>query len=336
MELVNPAPPPGVELIKGEWPRVRMGARDGASAGPTGVPWVDSNGWLIRLAAARRPDTRIWVEADPPEKSTVIPAEAHVLAVADAAAYGAQWVSRAVTPESLAAMRFFDAHAEWRGWRPRASLGILSDFAGANEFLSQELLNLTARLHEPYRILIKSKSDAAALRGLKAVVYPDGDPPAGPLRQALLDFVKAGGLVVAGPKFGEGPAGRDEHPRFRIANLGKGRLAISKEDFSDPYLLAADAQVLLSHRNDLVRFWNPGAIGSYLTGSPDGKRALLHLLNYTGRSRRDAVTVQIAGPWRAAKLWTFAGAQEVKSAPGNAGIEVHLPPVAVYAAVEVS
>ena len=36
-------------------------------------------------------------------------------------------------------------------------VGILSDFAGGNEFASGELLNLTARLHQPYRILEKAK-----------------------------------------------------------------------------------------------------------------------------------------------------------------------------------
>src|SRR5437763_10246077 len=50
---------PGVTRIKGEWPGVRM-SRD-TGAGPTGVPWVDSNGWAIRLAAAQHPGRQIWV-----------------------------------------------------------------------------------------------------------------------------------------------------------------------------------------------------------------------------------------------------------------------------------
>src|SRR6476661_4855132 len=48
------AAPSGITLVKGEWPGVR-GRRDGATAGPTGVPWVDSNGWRVRLARMRDP-----------------------------------------------------------------------------------------------------------------------------------------------------------------------------------------------------------------------------------------------------------------------------------------
>src|SRR5947207_15975695 len=45
------AAPPGITVVKGEWPGVRMSQGNGeSSAGPTGVPWVDSNGWPGRLA----------------------------------------------------------------------------------------------------------------------------------------------------------------------------------------------------------------------------------------------------------------------------------------------
>ena len=51
--------PSGVTVADGEWPGVKLtesGAADRASAGPTGVPWIDSNGWRIRLTAALHPD----------------------------------------------------------------------------------------------------------------------------------------------------------------------------------------------------------------------------------------------------------------------------------------
>src|ERR1035438_6630208 len=41
--------PTGITKVKGEWPGVKM-SRGGAAqmaGGPTGVPWVDSNGWRI-------------------------------------------------------------------------------------------------------------------------------------------------------------------------------------------------------------------------------------------------------------------------------------------------
>src|SRR5262249_29987462 len=52
--------PPGITVLKGEWPGVRS-SQGGSAAGPTGVPWVDSNGWAVRLARVREPEKIIWV-----------------------------------------------------------------------------------------------------------------------------------------------------------------------------------------------------------------------------------------------------------------------------------
>src|SRR5690242_3985643 len=68
IHVVNPeSPPAGVSIVKGEWPGVKMGRNGGgAEAGPTGVPWVDSNGWAVRLEHALRPAKQVWVDAPPP------------------------------------------------------------------------------------------------------------------------------------------------------------------------------------------------------------------------------------------------------------------------------
>jgi hypothetical protein len=93
--------------------------------------------------------------------------------------------------------------------------------------------------------------------------------------------------------------------------------------------------VLVSHRYDLVRFWNGGATGSYYTVSADGKRAIVHLLFYAGRGP-DEGSVRVAGAYRSVRLWTpgIAGAQSVKMIAQKDAVEVHLPPVAQYAALE--
>jgi len=62
------APQADVRVVEGEWPGVKLsesGVFDHASAGPTGVPWVDSNGWKVRLTAALNPDIAVWVDASP-------------------------------------------------------------------------------------------------------------------------------------------------------------------------------------------------------------------------------------------------------------------------------
>src|SRR5512137_1093929 len=94
IRVVQPgALPTGVKIIEGEWPGVKLsesGTFDHAAAGPTGVPWVDSNGWKVRLAAALNPGASVWVDAAP--RKPRLSAEAYATAVADAAAHGGRWI----------------------------------------------------------------------------------------------------------------------------------------------------------------------------------------------------------------------------------------------------
>ena len=83
-------PPTGTRIVKGEWPGVRSSrSRADADAGPTGVPWVDSNGWAVRLASATHPESRAWIEAAPAKQ--VFPSS-YLTAIADTAAYGGRWI----------------------------------------------------------------------------------------------------------------------------------------------------------------------------------------------------------------------------------------------------
>ena len=55
---VSAQAPETVELVKGEWPGTKIasaGENERAAAGPTGEPWIDSNGWRVLLAKALRP-----------------------------------------------------------------------------------------------------------------------------------------------------------------------------------------------------------------------------------------------------------------------------------------
>jgi len=345
----------GVTVIKGEWPGVQLseGGSDQASAGPTGEPWVDSNGWQIRLAAALQPGTAVWVSAAP--KDGHARPEAHVMALADAAAYGGRWIVtldsdlakgiEARNPPALEAWKkisgaasFFDAHKAWLDYAPQAVLGVVSDFSGQDEFLSHELLNLVARTNQQYRIVVKSKVSAASFSGLRAVLYTDAQPPEAGLRQQILGFVEAGGMLITGHQWGDSggaPARGEDHPRYDLRVLGKGRLAMAKAAFDDPYVIAQDAVVLMSHRYELLRFWNPGALGSYLTAAPDGKRTLAQMLFYTA-SQEGPTSVRVVGRYRTARLWTLdrPAARGVETIAQKDAVELHMPAVTVYAAVE--
>src|SRR5262249_9504029 len=122
-----------------------------------------------------------------------------------------------------AASRFFADHTGWTGWQPQALVGVVSDFAGENEFLSQELLNLLDRAGMHFRILRKDQLPAAPFAGLRAVLYADQQPPSASLRQQILDYVNTGGMLIAAPKWGAVPgraASAPSHPRFPEKLLG--------------------------------------------------------------------------------------------------------------------
>ena len=352
IRVVHPdTPPDGVALIKGEWPGVRSAAH-GEGAGPTGVPWVDSNGWAVRLAEALQPGSSVWVDA-PPKDNPRYTSGSYLIAIADAAARGGRWVISLddglaagllqQRPDALATWKtittaagFFAQHTEWSAFVPQAVTGVVSDFTGSNEFFSRELLNLLDRAGQHYRILPKGKLTAADLAGLRAVIYADAEPPADAVRRQITAFVKAGGMLITVPIWGP-PAGAkvDEHPRFDIRGLGKGRVATSKGEAADPYEMANDTVILVSHRYDLVRFWNGGATGSFYVASPDRSRAVVHLFFFANRGPEEA-SVRVVGRYRTVKAWTAAGPEipNVGMVDQKDAVELHLPQVPQYIALE--
>ena len=338
-------PSPAVHIVKGEWPGIRIARNSGsdATAGPTGVPWVDSNGWRVRLASALNPQSAIWVDA-PPKENTIATADSYVMAISDAAAYGGRWIvsldksgSMEAWKRITAALDFFAAHKDSAQYVPKATVGVVSDFSGSNEALSRELLNLLARAGQHSRIILKGQATDASFQSLRALIYPDVVEPSPALRKEVIAFVEAGGLLITGPAWGmaSSTAAPNQHPRFSLGALGKGKIAVANKAPNDPYMLANDASVLISHRYDLVRFWNSGAVGSYYTIAPGRTRAVVHLLFYADRGP-DSASVRIAGPFRTAVLSTIdhPSPLSVKTKTGPGWIEVYLPPVSQYAALE--
>lgn len=351
-------PPAGVEVVKGEWPGIRMAPGQGdAAAGPTGAPWIDSNGWLVRLTRAQKAAGTVWVTADAPKSNEIVPLSRQLVALADSAAHGGRWVvtldkdfadglaarkpaSVTAWTKVMEAISFFQAHSAWSGWPVDAVLSVVSSFSGGNEFFSHELLNLMARTNISYGIVDTAAFRRESLGGLRAVVYPDANPPAAGIREALLDFAERGGLLIVGPKWGAAvgrPEGDSPLPRYESLRFGKGRIAMARKQAEDPYEVAQDAQILLSHRYDRVRFFNGFLLGAYATVSPDGKRRLAHIVNYGGGANDDdPATARIAGRFRSAQLWSFESGQAkpLEMVTQKEGIEVPLPGLAVYGGVE--
>ncbi|MFB3778544.1 MAG: hypothetical protein ACE141_13080 [Bryobacteraceae bacterium] len=363
-EMPRNSASPVLAVTESVWPSVRASNTErwaggagaaSADAGPTGVPWVDTNGWFVQMARVLAPGKGIWIVVDPPEKMTTLRAETYVLAVADAAAYGGRWVvtlddafaSGLAAGDSSAladwkavagALKFFAARQQWAAYPPIGVVGIVSDFRGDNEFLSTEILNLISRRHVPFRVIESAALRAGALDDLKAVIYADQQLPAEPLRKQLVAFAQAGGLLVcpkASASLASGPGVPGSHGRFQVHKAGNGRIAVSTEDSMDPYVCSGDVHMLLGRRQDLIRVWNPGAANSYYTAPAGGRGALLQMLSYTRHQVSD-MSVYFAHPWRGGRFYTIDSpqARSVEAVKRLDGVEMHIPPFTVFFAME--
>jgi hypothetical protein len=161
----------GVALPQGcKWPGVQTGGNSGTDAGPTGVPWVNANGYLVQLARSLNPGKPVWLDYGTDSVKT---ADMYRLAICDAAAYGGRWVLRPETDEWAALNKtadFFLRHQTWQEYRPIANLAVVADFGGPNRALAVETLNLLARRLVPYVI------NPADLSGFASVLRLDQEP----------------------------------------------------------------------------------------------------------------------------------------------------------------
>jgi hypothetical protein len=152
--------------------------------------------------------------------------------------------------------------------------------------------------------------------------------------------MRAGGLVLTLKKPAEAFKGgkplAEPHPRFELFAVGKGRLAVSKGDYDDPWLLAQDAHLIMSRRHDAVRLFNAGSIQWFHTASPDGRRWLVHLVNYSRWGSANQVALQTWQGVKGARVYSPAAgqAQELEIHRETGHQEVYLPRFAVHASVE--
>jgi hypothetical protein len=165
----------------------------------------------------------------------------------------------------------------------------------------------------------------------------DEAAPSQDLRKKLVEFARQGGLLLT--SFDWGTAGLtdslNEHPRFAVYRLGKGRIAVAKARGADPYVAAEDAHMLMSRTHDLVRLHNSTTSQCSYVESSDQKKAVLHLINYSGRPGQDT-TAWLARPSKPAQLWAPGAPsnETLETAVVARGIEIYLPAVSTYAAVE--
>lgn len=350
---------PIFSLTDNLWPRLGLDTvknGDDANAGPTGVPWVNSNGWLSQLAGQLSQGKSLWLEYDPPESSDLDHPAGYALAVTDSQAYGSRWVisldphlrlgmiqkdprATKVWDTIGSALKFFQSKEDWTRLRTEGVLAVVSDFRGDNEFMATEVLNLLARRLLQYKILEKSKITSASFRGLKGVLWVDNSEPDAAVKSRFRAFVEQGGLLIT-PKLwwplraSPAPGGLLEH--YRVYRVGRGSHAVPVQEMTDPYEISVDTHMLLSRRNDLVRVFNVTGCNTLLTNDAASGRRLVQVLNYASAGPPNLASVWVRNGSLSAKLWTLGATEPVtlQGVAARAGREYQLPSISTYAALE--
>jgi len=274
---------PATVLSDTRWPQIQTGAHGQVDTGPTGNPWMDSNGFAILAARAQTPGKPVWLEEDPPKNAVVRPDD-YCLALADAAAYGGHWLPSLECPawHSVAgAAQFFESHREWRNYKPIARLAIVSDFAPSRRDFVLEVLNLLDRLGTPFSLVTK-------------------------------------------------PGAVDSNRFALVVNLDQ------RDSSSDPWEAANEIRDKLGRRHDVVRLWNGATINAYYAAAPNGGPDLLQLINYAARKSDEAVTAGVMSNYRSARIYTLENSHgaPITLRRARSGVEMDLPPFAIYAAIE--
>jgi hypothetical protein len=237
---------------------------------------------------------------------------------------------------------FFEKHALWNSFPPVANLGVLSDFAGRNEAFAGEVLNLAARRHQLYRVLLMESVESDSYDDLSAIIYADRTPPESAVRKKLAAYVESGGLLVGPPALQailpQASKEVETYPRHDVFRSGKGRFAIARKELADPYLLTSDTQLIQSRRHDLLRVWNAGSMNVHVTASPDGRQTVVQVMNYSLKDAGHEASFQLKDTYRAGRLLRIeaAAGEPIEPVKATMGTEVHLPGIPVYAAVELT
>ena len=101
---------------------------------------------------------------------------------------------------------------------------------------------------------------------------------------------------------------------------------------------AEDAQVVMSHRHDQLRVFNPGTTQPHYAVSQDGRSGVLHAVVHEAPNARTPMSVWFRRAWAGARAWSLDRAEPLplERASADAGVLFEPPPTPIYFALELS
>lgn len=289
---------------EGVWPGIRaVDEQQKAEAAPSGAPWIDTNGGFLRFVQAMRSGP-FWMANLPPD-GQVIPVDRYLQAIADAAMLGARWVvslDREFWRRLLAGdgpalkdwgrihayLAFYERHKQWRGLPPRTQLAVIQD-ASSGALLSGSVLDMIAVKHAPVLPVPPARLNDEALRFARMAINLDPAALASDQREVLARFARKGGTVLNGP------------PGWKMPSTSQNGLTLDQQDVDKLDQIWKELNALIGRQNLGVRLFNVSSMLSYFQMTEDGKRAALHLVNYSGYPVEN-VTAHVRGRFKRAYI----------------------------------
>jgi hypothetical protein len=288
---------------QGVWPGISADEDNSKKAGPTSGVWIDTNTGFLRAVRSWGNPT-LWIANVPPPK-TAVSTTRYLQVIADAAASGARWViafdddlvPRLAAREEAAMgtwnriaglVRYFEQHPEWRDMPEGGMLALVQDPAKGG-LLSGGILDMIAVKHTPVRPIPREHLSAAALKGATMAVNVDAQALTAEQKEVLRAFTRGGGTLLTGP-----PGWKDPTP-------GGGKITLENAELERLNDIWHDVNSMIGRRNMGVRLFNVASMLSNYLAAPDGKTAIVHLVNYSDYPV-DNVAMHFLGEFKHATL----------------------------------
>ncbi len=302
---------PVLGTYQGVWPGIAVDDGGARNAGPTASVWIDTNTGFLRAVRAWGAAT-VWIANQPPPK-TAVAATRYLQVIADAGISGAHWVvafdadlaGRLAAREEAAMgtwkriagmLAYFEQHPEWRAMPEGGQLAVVQD-PGRGGLVSGGILDMIAVKHTPVRPIPRQQLSAEALAGATMAVNVDGAALTTEQKEILRAFTRGGGTLLTGP------------PGWKDPAAAAGSITLEKADMERLNDIWRDVNSMIGRRNMGVRLFNVSSMLSNFLAAPDGKTAIVHLVNYSDYPVEN-VAMHYLGEYKRATLITPGGADK--------------------------
>lgn len=302
---------PVLATHQGVWPGIPVMPGGAAKAGPTGSPWVNTNMGFLLFARAWT-DAPVWVANFPPADQA-LKVENYLQAICDAGVLGARWVltmdrdfSRRLLERDAAALadwkriathlRYFEEHKEWRSLISSKGMTVIQD-ADSGALVSGGLLDMIAVKHTPIRVVPRRRLSPDAVRDSRVLLNLEAQLLSPPQKEIVTGFTNSGGLLLTSP------------PEVKMPALHGDEITIEETELKEIDVLWRGINQIIWQQNLGARPYHAAGMLTRLLTSPDGKRVIVHLVNYTNYPVEN-VTVRFPATYRRARLLTPEGAPQ--------------------------